>query len=519
MKTRLRLIIGKNKKLFMAALALMEVVVLLCTASFAWIEGSKEGRVDDNTSTISAGTGLVFIGEDIKDGVISLDNNLSLKDCSSADGRNFFFPTTGSIGKTNTENLVFRQGTVADINSGYISVDFAVSSSAASSVENGIYISNTSSVTSTDGANLNALRIAINFNDGTPPVLLCPGRTTPGYTQDTDAVTSIDESGAATTSVSSAESFSSYWYGASPLANIRGGESKKITVTIWLEGTDESCTSDNYLLKNFSIDLTLTTASDYVKKITFVDYSPSQWVDNKSPNGETFMFAYDKLSGDETQATRYLMQETITDPYSTYTVYVPESVTDVGFARLDSTSETMSYNYWADTNYVHMSDSDINTYYAIGQGESVDAGMNRGYWVKGDDAEMVEVYLLDSGKMDSTGYNPNLKIINDTAYAPSNLQPGHGLNMRLIGENSGKPEEKIYHMIVPRSAKIQFNGSDRGSAEIDLSRATLYNPTDPNDTVKKIGYSLNSYSGTSIPVSTWDPTGSILDITNPVPVD
>lgn len=516
MKTKLRLIIGKNKKLFIAALALMEVIVLLCTASFAWIEGSKEGKVDDNTSTISAGSGLVFIGENINGGVITLDDNVILKDCSSADGRNFFFPTSGSIGKTATADMSFRKSTAADVNNGYISVDFAVSASAAAEgSDNYIYISNTSSVTSNDGGSLDALRIAINFNDGTTPILLCPGRGKPGYTQDVQAVTSISNSGTAETSPSQAQSFSTYWYGASPLTSIKGGESKKITVTIWLEGTDESCTSANCSLKNYNVNLTLTTAADYTRRITFVDYSPSQWVDDESAIGETFMFAYDKstvpTSGDKAQATFYLMEETITEPYSTYTVYVPDSVADVGFARLDSANEDMSYNYWADTDDYSMTTSDINTFYAIGQGKAVDDNMNCGYWVKGDDAEVVEVYLLDSGGLAVGTNNPNLLITNYSDFGLS--QPSWGFSMRHIGYNSSNSSQKIYHMIVPKSATIRFEGNGHSSQNRVLANDSSRFVGDGS--VKKIGYSLNS-TGTGVGVSIWDPTGSTLVITNPV---
>lgn len=512
MNGRFRLLIRKNKKPFIAALALLEVIVLLCTASFAWIEGSKSGEVNDNTSTISAGSGLVFIGENINSGVITLDNSIKLEDCSSADGRNFFFPTVGNIGKTSTADMVFRKGTDSDVNNGYISVDFAAY--AANGSENNIYISNTSSVTSDNGGNLDAMRIAVNFNDGSQPVLLCPGREKPGYTQDVSAVTSINENGDAETSLSRAQSFSTYWYGASPLTSIKGGESKKITVTIWLEGTDENCTSENCSLKNYNIDLTLTTAADYTRKVTFVDYSPSQWVDNVSANGETFMFAYDKAgvpsSGDKTQSTFYLMEETITEPYSTYTVYVPDYVTDVGFARLDSADENMSYNYWADTAADNMSSSDINTYYAIGQGQEVDDGKNCGYWVRGDSAEVVEVYLLDSGGMTVGAYNPNIRIIS----SDYNLsQPSWGFSMRLIGYNRSNFSQKIYHMIVPKSATIKFEGNGRTSQNRVLANDSLRFVGDGS--VKKIGYSLNS-TGTDVELSIWDPTSSTLVVTNPV---
>lgn len=408
--------------------------------------------------------------------------------------------------------MVFRKGTDSDVNNGYISVDFAAY--AANGSENNIYISNTSSVTSDNGGNLDAMRIAVNFNDGSQPVLLCPGREKPGYTQDVSAVTSINENGDAETSLSRAQSFSTYWYGASPLTSIKGGESKKITVTIWLEGTDENCTSENCSLKNYNIDLTLTTAADYTRKVTFVDYSPSQWVDNVSENGETFMFAYDKAgvpsSGDKTQSTFYLMEETITEPYSTYTVYVPDYVTDVGFARLDSADENMSYNYWADTAADNMSSSDINTYYAIGQGQEVDDGENCGYWVRGDSAEVVEVYLLDSGEMSVGAYNPNIRVMS----SDHNLsQPRWGFSMRLIGHNRSNPSQKIYHMIVPKSATIKFEGNERTSQNRVLANDSSRFVGDGS--VKKIGYSLDS-TGTEVGLSIWDPTSSTLVVTNPV---
>lgn len=90
MNGRLRLLIRKTKAVHSGARFIGGNSAVMY--GFLCLDrGLKSGEVNDNTSTISAGSGLVFIGENINSGVITLDNSIKLEDCSSADGRNFFF--------------------------------------------------------------------------------------------------------------------------------------------------------------------------------------------------------------------------------------------------------------------------------------------------------------------------------------------------------------------------------------------------------------------------------------------
>ena len=57
---RINRFLQENKKIAISVIALLEAVLIFSAATFSWIEGSKNGSVKDENSTVSAGTGLLF---------------------------------------------------------------------------------------------------------------------------------------------------------------------------------------------------------------------------------------------------------------------------------------------------------------------------------------------------------------------------------------------------------------------------------------------------------------------------
>ncbi|MGN1111962.1 MAG: starch-binding protein, partial [Acutalibacteraceae bacterium] len=361
----------------------------------------RTGRLDDVASTVTAGDGIIFT--DLSGSVISslplYAENLT--ECSSLDGRNFFFPTSDSVNNSTESKMRYRAGTDADKNNKYISVDFNIITSSMAK----LYIDDTSSISCKNDSVRKALRVSLNFNDGTAPVLLCG---LDGYKRDNtnfQPVTSITDDGVASTGVITAGSITDYTVnGTGVLKNLKAGESKRVTLNIWLEGTDEACKSDTITDDEFLINIILTTGSNYNKIVTFVDYSPNRWVsDQVDANSSIKMFAIDKntdISGNYISAKRYPMTK-IDD--ITYTAKLPDTVTNVIFGRFDPYDFSKGYNYWATTQT--MGDSD--TYYAIGKGKSVDGDdskyeSNYGYWVDKTDLsdgslpDVVKVCLTES---------------------------------------------------------------------------------------------------------------------------
>lgn len=476
-------ILLKNKKTSLSVIALLEAILIISSVTFSWIEGSKKGALNDAGSTVAAGDGLYFT--DLNGNLIdSLQlPKATLQECSSADGRNFFFPTTESVKNgNNEEKMVYRSGTYADVNSKYISQDFNVVSYSQAN----LYVDAKSSVVCSNESVKNSLRISINFNDNSAPILLCPGVTT-GYSRPSTPVTFIDGSGNATTTSKTAYSLSEYTItGDSPITTFNGAETKRVTISVWLEGTDSDCTSDKIDASLISVNLILTTASNYTKQVTFVDYSPNRWVSNIPDTGSDSnikMFAIDKstiVGDDYTTGTRYELKKS---DDITYTAKLPDTVEDVIFGRFDPDDSSLGYNYWGTTQ--SMSDSDVNKYYAIGNGISVDEA-NYGYWVNSNtqgvvDVELTEMSLLNVIKFTNTNTN-NWDNVYAYFFDASNSPVGDtwpGIEMTFDGTN--ELSQNIYKVTIPDGATyVIFNngsgGNDNQTVSIKLGDTAGYYP-------------------------------------------
>ncbi|WP_405344983.1 starch-binding protein [Ruminococcus sp.] len=112
-----------------AVTALIEVVVLVVVSSFAWFYLSENKEVNIGTVSVDADSGLDIDFKYAKeDDYINIwnyvDKEFKFEPVTSLDGRNVYVPTSGTFDNTNTSDMVFREGTVNDINSKYINIDF-----------------------------------------------------------------------------------------------------------------------------------------------------------------------------------------------------------------------------------------------------------------------------------------------------------------------------------------------------------------------------------------------------------
>ncbi|MGN0453424.1 MAG: starch-binding protein [Ruminococcus sp.] len=522
------------KKLMIAVVALLEAALICCAATFAWIEGTKSGSVNTNTTTVSAGTGLLFTDKDGNKLNSITIKETTLYDCSSSDGRNFFFPTT----EMTSSNLIFRKGNDADKNTKYISEDFNITSFAGAS----IYIDESSSVTCSNKNILKALRISLNFNDGTKPIVLCPGVKWTGYTQTNSAVTAITNAGKSSATVLvEALPFAEYTYSAdAPLTTIAADETKRVTFSMWLEGTDANCTTANLPTDSFSINLILTTAASHTNNVTFVDYSPNQWVDNPSANGkDTYMFAIDKssITGDDySSGTAYQMKKASDN--ITYTTSIPDTVTDVIFARYDPDDENIGYNIWGAEAGVSMTASESHTYYGIGRGKDVDS-VNYGYWVQNDCKGVIDLYITEASANKIYFTNKqNWSAVYAHFYTKSGvgLDTWPGYQLTWIEDNSyGKQYELTLPEAVlndPDNVYVIFNNGGKGAQSQDGvpvgNRLNFYHNGTNNDIdasgdrtlfsvngiCPNIYFKSNTYSSAIAAVGKFDPSGDFNSSTN-----
>ena len=507
---------GDFKSFLRAIIALLVAVMLVFGSTFAWIEGSKNAGTAGDECTVTAGAGLQFLSfnsDDITgDNVLTLPNNVKYTDCSSVDGRNFYFPTTGSISTTtpptsSTNNLVFRKGVEADQNSKYLTKDFIIKSLEAEGTtgSTSIYIGSASSFSVTGATNNTALpfRISLNFNDGSAPILFCPGVVKPlPVSESATAVSSINETGAAATQSSEAVSIANYYYGQTPVFKLPYGESRRVTVSVWLEGTDANCTG-GLAGATISMNLILTTEDADMRTVKFVDYTPATWVNNDNAT----LYVVDESTN------AYYKMNALSDG-QTYIASIPNALeTNISFQRSVSTTfdptKTEDFNKWSSSDTDSLSES--STYYAIGQGPGLDPAhpvddMNYGYWVKDECTKIVDVYLTDNDNaLRVENVSAPFVYIFDGSYGA--IKPWGGFQMSYVGQNSS--DQSVYHMYLPADATAQliFDNNLAGTSlkqTLDISLSDSFSSSDPQ--VKRIGFYLSGTSDGKYTVGTWDPT-------------
>ena len=112
-----------------AVTAIVEVLVLIVVSTYSWFYLSENKDVNIGTVSVDADSGLDIDFKYAKeDDYINIwnyvDKDFKFEPVTSLDGRNVYVPTSGTFNNTNTSNMVFREGTVNDINSKYINIDF-----------------------------------------------------------------------------------------------------------------------------------------------------------------------------------------------------------------------------------------------------------------------------------------------------------------------------------------------------------------------------------------------------------
>lgn len=469
------------KSFLRSIVALLLVVMLVFCSTYAWIEGAKNAEAKGEECTVIAGSGVKFIGPDATNPTsVSLPNKTTLSDCSSVDGRNIFIPTTGSIRKssetTSTSNLKFRNAVEEDKNNKFLTAEFSIKSlenkSDDTSKTTPIYIDSSSSFTCASGSSL-PFRVSLNFNDGSDPVVLCPGLTYETATRQYTPVSSINaDTGAAKTASKTADSMQKYFYGKTPVYSLPYGETRKVTVTLWLEGTDSDCTAAKVSAQSIGMNLVLTTEDLNMRTITFVDYTPTSWVADNS----AAMFVVDETNS----SASYKM--TKASDGITYTARIPNSVTNIYFQRTvndpDVPGEINNYNVWS--NGMEEDLDTTTTYHAIGRGQGTAStavdDKCYGYWADACKG-MIKVYYRDIHTSDSdgegilahsAGSEPYIYIFDGES---KTIKAWNGFRMEKVdGTNDD------YYFYAPADAKLVFNDgkSSNPIQSVDVDSSDYY---------------------------------------------
>lgn len=155
-------------------IAIVEALVLIAISTFAWFFLVKNKTVSSGIITVNADSGLDIDFKDAdKSSYLDIfdyidEEQFCFEPATSVDGKNIYFPTSGSFDNTNTSQMRFREDTVNDLNSKYIDIDFTLSNTTEEPIQ--VFLSNNSSFQIKDEKNNKvngkALRIAFYNNDG-----------------------------------------------------------------------------------------------------------------------------------------------------------------------------------------------------------------------------------------------------------------------------------------------------------------------------------------------------------------
>lgn len=305
--------LNNTKKVTTSYVALFLVLSIFAVSTFSWFTIRDTATIDSDPFSLESAAGMrVNKGEEIRNTITV--KQAKLKEASSVDGRNMFFPVDRGYGdkgqSVDTSEMKFREGTVGDKNNGYIYSDFTLTGQTGGQVE--VYVKsykvevknkNTGNTEVYDGAthitvdgnskpstylayqNPCPIRIAFIRNSAEASTVIDPTAIIDNYADECQAVSSVNSLGSATTTKAKGRSFSDYYFGTgAPLFTLDGLKSQNITMVAWLEATGENC--DAYEGQNVSITVELESNWKDMEYVTFVDNTvgdnggPTKWVGN-----------------------------------------------------------------------------------------------------------------------------------------------------------------------------------------------------------------------------------------------
>lgn len=290
--------LNNTKKVTTSYVALFLVLSIFAVSTFSWFTIRDTATIDSDPFSLESAAGMrVNKGEEIRNTITV--KQAKLKEASSVDGRNMFFPVDRGYGdkgqSVDTSEMKFREGTVGDKNNGYIYGDFTLTGQTGGQVE--VYVKsykvevknkNTGNTEVYDGAthitvdgnskpstylayqNPCPIRIAFIRNSAEASTVIDPTAIIDNYADECQAVSSVNSLGSATTTKARGRSFSDYYFGTgAPLFTLDGLKSQNITMVAWLEATGENC--DAYEGQDVSITVELESNWKDMEYVTFVD--------------------------------------------------------------------------------------------------------------------------------------------------------------------------------------------------------------------------------------------------------
>lgn len=423
--------LNNTKKVTTSYVALFLVLSIFAVSTFSWFTIRDTATIDSDPFSLDSAAGMrVNKGEEIRNTITV--NNATLKEASSVDGRNMFFPVDrgyGDEGKSvDTSEMKFREGTVGDKNKGYIYSDFTLTGQTGGKVE--VYVKNykvqvynrkTKKYEVYDGAthitvdgnkkpltylayqNPCPIRIAFIRNSAEASTVIDPTAIIDNYADECQAVSSVNSLGSATTAKAKGRSFSDYYFGTgAPLFTLDGLKSQNITMVAWLEATGENC--DAYEGQDVSITVELESNWKDMEYVTFVDNTvgdnggPTKWVGN---DGCFLVMTYYDENFQNPKSVVMSASKSDGNKPIEWIAYLPkDKITNISFMRYSKVKEKIKldgtndvevgriYNVWHTT-------TDVNAWI---EANNSGAGTNAYNWSHDINKEKgLQTYRTDDG--------------------------------------------------------------------------------------------------------------------------
>lgn len=471
--------LNNTKKVTTSYVALFLVLSIFAVSTFSWFTIRDTATIDSDPFSLESAAGMrVNKGEEIRNTITV--KQAKLKEASSVDGRNMFFPVDRGYGdkgqSVDTSEVKFREGTVGDKNNGYIYSDFTLTGQTGGQVE--VYVKSykvevtnkyTKKTEVYDGAthitvdgnnkpstylayqNPCPIRIAFIRNSAEASTVIDPTAIIDNYADECQAVSSVNSLGSATTTKAKGRSFSDYYFGTgAPLFTLDGLKSQNITMVAWLEATGENC--DAYEGQDVSITVELESNWKDMEYVTFVDKTKGdadndqnkelRWVGNA---GCFLVMTYYDENFQNPKSV--VMSESKSDGKKPieWIAYLPkDKITNISFMRyskvkekikLDGTNEVevgRIYNVWHTT-------AEVNTWIDARKDDGKGANANK--WSHEINKNGLQTYRTDNGtatgNKENTYYAVHGNGYGDTPTVAENVAPCIGYWGTKYANSSG----------------------------------------------------------------------------------
>lgn len=470
--------LNNTKKVTTSYVALFLVLSIFAVSTFSWFTIRDTATIDSDPFSLESAAGMrVNKGEEIRNTITV--KQAKLKEASSVDGRNMFFPVDRGYGdkgqSVGTSEMKFREGTVGDKNNGYIYGDFTLTGQTGGQVE--VYVKsykvevknkNTGNTEVYDGAthitvdgnskpstylayqNPCPIRIAFIRNSAEASTVIDPTAIIDNYADECQAVSSVNSLGSATTTKARGRSFSDYYFGTgAPLFILDGLKSQNITMVAWLEATGENC--DAYEGQDVSITVELESNWKDMEYVTFVDKTKGD-----ADNDENTELRWVGKAGCFLVMTYYdenfanpksvVMSESKSDGNKPieWIAYLPkDKITNISFMRYSKVKEKIKldgtndvevgriYNVWHTT-------ADVNTWIAANKSGN---GKKAYDWSLDINKNGLQTYRTDdgtaTGNKENTYYAVHGNGYGDTPTVAENVAPCIGYWGTKYANSSG----------------------------------------------------------------------------------